>query len=78
MIQYKDIWYKDDGALTRVFCEDGKSDYFKLLLALHMKATCRLDNYFGRFISCTCTELKFDSIKKCVKRHLVLQSCIKW
>ena len=23
MIQYKDIWYKDDGALTRVFCEDG-------------------------------------------------------
>lgn len=24
VIEYKDIWYKDDGALTKVFCEDSK------------------------------------------------------
>ena len=45
MIQYKDIWYKDDGALTRVFCEDGKSLDQKLLFALQVlpefKETCR-------------------------------------
>ena len=65
MIQYKDIWYKDDGALTRVFCEDGKSHGFKLLLARRQfTATGRLDNYLGRFQSYTCTELKFDSMKK--------------
>ena len=37
-MQYKDIWYKDDGALTRVFCEDGRVYIMfvicKMLLAL--------------------------------------------
>ena len=40
MIEYKDIWYKDDGALTRVFCEE--SEYLRRCDAA-LKCTLKKD-----------------------------------
>ena len=40
MIEYEDIWYKDDGALTYIFCEESE---FTLII-LHILDLSNQDN----------------------------------